>query len=197
MRNKLIYCFFIFVVVFQSYAYCGANFYLVVFEEGHYKEKEDELYSARVAVYKNSKRLRTNEEIKGSTLPNRFLYYVDKNRPIVEPGEYKFDVERSSKLGKALRLNGGKYVGTINPNPNKHNQYLADGIWIHSGRKKGPVKGSEGCLTINPGNWNEFMKLFPGPENWKKNGCKGKIVIKRLSGSRSNKPNSPLNLRIQ
>jgi len=197
MKSKLIYCFFILVVIFQSNAYCETKSYLVVFEEGYYKKKEYKLYEARVTVYQNNKKLRTNEELRGSTLPNRFLYYVDKNRPIVEPGEYRFDVERSSRFGKALRLNGGKYVETMNPNPCKHNQYIADGIWVHSGRKAGPVKGSIGCLTIDPNNWDEFIKLFPSAGDWKKEGFQGKIVIKRYSDNSSNKLSSPSNLRIR
>ena len=182
--------------MFEFNAYCEVKSYLVIFEEGYYKKKENKLYEAKVTVYQNDKRLRTNAEIIGSTLPNRFLYYVDKNRPVVEPGEYRFDVERSSKFGKALRLNGGRYVETMNPNPNKHNQYLADGIWVHSGRKKGPVKGSKGCLTINPKNWNEFIKLFPSVKDWKKFGFQGKILIRRSSNSNSNKLSPPSNLRI-
>ena len=197
MSSKLFYCLFLFVIMIQSNAYCEVKSYLVVFEEGYYKKKENKLYEARVTVYRNDKKLRTNEEVRGSTLPNRFLYYVDKNRPIVEPGEYRFDVERSSKFGKALRLNGGRHVETMNPNPNKHNQYLADGIWVHCGRKKGPVKGSKGCLTIDPKNWNEFIKLFPSVKDWKKFGFQGKILIKKGSNSNSKKLNPPSNLRIR
>lgn len=140
--------------MFNFNAYCEAKSYLVLFEEDYFKKEVDKLYKAKVEVYKNNKLLRTNKVIRGSTLPNRFLYYVDKNRPIVESGEYRFDVERSDNLGKALRLNGGRYVETLNPNPSKHNRNLANGIWVHCGRKKGPVKGSKGCLTIDPKNWN-------------------------------------------
>ena len=171
--------------------------YLVVFEEGYFEREKGRLYRAKVTVYKSGKELRARGEIRGSTLPNRFLYYLDKDRPVVAPGEYKFDVKCSGKFRKALCLNGGGYTDTINSNPSKQGKYVANGIWVHKGRTKGPVKGSEGCLTIDPGNWDEFIGLFPGAEEWKKRRCQGKIIITRDSDGWLNKPNSPSNPRIR
>lgn len=197
MKTKFtIYCLFLLIAIFNLNAYGAMKCYLVVFEEGYYEEKEGRLYGAKVTVYQGDKKLKTNQEIRGSTLPNRFLYYLDKNRPIVAPGEYKFNVKRSDKFTKALCLNEGSFIDTINPNPHNQNHYIANGIWVHKGRSKGPIRGSEGCITIDPKNWNEFIKLFPNVEDWKEKGYQGKIIITRDMSRNSNKPSSPSNLRI-
>ena len=172
----------------------GVKDYLVLFEEGFYEKNK--MYRARVTVYMNGKKLTTKREIKGSTLPNRFIYCVDKNRPVVATGEHRFDVSACDRFGKALLLNHGGYVQTLNPNPTKHGDHLATGIWIHSGRSSGPVKGSHGCLTIAPKHWKAFIALFPGPKEWKDTNCKGKIAITRRDETVFNGSERPVNLRI-
>ena len=195
MKFKLNIVFLLlFITAFELNAFAGMKSYLVAFEEEFYKDNQ--LYQARVMVYLNNKRLGTEKEIRGSTLPNRFLYYMDKNRPVVASGEHRFDIVSCAKFGKALRLNHGGYVQTMNPNPIKHGDRLATGIWIHKGKSSGPVKGSHGCLTIAPQNWKEFIKLFPGPKEWKKMNYQGKTTIIRNSKKASNRPDSPSNFRI-
>jgi hypothetical protein len=197
MKTKFtIFCLFLLIILFKLNAYGAMKCYLVVFEEGYYEEEEDQLYRAKVTVYQGDKKLKTKEEIRGSTLPNRFLYRLDKNRPIIASGEYKFDVKSSDKFSKALRLSEGGFIDTINPNPRNHNHYIANGIWVHKG-SKGPIRGSEGCITIDPKNWDEFIKLFPYAEDWKKKDYQGKIIITRDSDRSFNQPSSPSNLRIR
>lgn len=197
MKTKFtIYCLFLLSILFKLDASGEMKCYSVVFKEGYYEQEEGRLYGANVEVYKSNRKLKTKEEIRGSTLPNRFLYYIDKNLPIIASGEYRFDVESSHKFGKALRLNEGGCIDTINPNPNNHDQYLANGIWVHKGRRKDPIRGSKGCITIDPKNWDEFIRLFPDAEDWKKKNYQGKIIITRDLSGNSSKPSSPSNLRI-
>lgn len=189
-----IFCLFLLIIIFPLNAYCEKKSYVVVFEEGYYKNEGR--YRAKITVYHNNYKFKTKNEIRGSTLPNRFLYHTDKDRPIITSGEYRFDVKFSRKFRKALCLNGGGYIETINLNPHSQNKYLANGIWVHKGRGKSPVKGSEGCLTIAPDNWNEFMQLFPRAEDWKKKGYKGKIIITRGYAANPRRPSHPSNFRI-
>ena len=188
-----IFCLFL-LILFRFDAHAGVESYVVVFEERYYQE-DGQLYRAEVTVYKSGKKLKTHGEIRGSTLPNRFLYYMDKNRPIIAPGEYAFDIKNSRKFSKALILNNGGYTETVNPNPTQYNRYMANGIWVHKGRNKGPVKGSKGCLTIDSKNWDEFINLFPSAEDWKKRHCRGKIIITRNS-DRPIKPGIPSDFRF-
>ncbi len=50
-------------------------------------------------------------------------------------------------------------VPSIAPNPNNNNLSLITGAWIHRGGQNGT--GSQGCLTISPNNWNNFISNFP------------------------------------
>ncbi|MDY6972535.1 MAG: hypothetical protein SV775_09425 [Thermodesulfobacteriota bacterium] len=190
------YSFLLLISVFTLDANGGMESYLVVFEEGSFRQEASRLYRAKVTVFMGGKKLRTSEGIKGSTMPNRFLYYTDRDLPVIASGEYEFDVRYSRKFGKALCLNGGGFTDTVNPNPTKHGQYVANGIWVHKGRSKGPVKGSEGCLTIDPRDWDKFISLFPGAEEWKNRRCQGEIIIMRNSDAYFRRPSRPSNLRI-
>jgi hypothetical protein len=57
-------------------------------------------------------------------------------------------------------------VPTRGPNPNNGNKNFATGIRIHPGSRR--RTGSEGCLTIDPQFWDDFMRSI-GPS--------GKVTI--------------------
>ena len=126
------------------------------------------------------------------------VYNEDKKWPIIASGEYTFDVDHLmswTSQPKALIINGGAFVTTVNPNPNQNNQYKADKIWIHTGTREGVNRGSEGCLTINPDKWQSFIDLFPSRDEWVRGHYSGKLLL--LRGHESDSPPCPpRNVRI-
>ena len=58
-------------------------------------------------------------------------------------------------------MNGDGFVPTTAPNPNFPSQgSTANLIRVHSGYRN-TWKGSAGCMTINPAQWDSFMKTVP------------------------------------
>ena len=122
--------------------------------------------------------------VRGSTLPNPYWYYKDKSGksifqddkkwPIVAAGIYSFDVIDTTKwngsYNRALKINKGYFVPTVNKNPNRSNERKANKIWIHRGRRNGPNRDSEGCLTIHPDDWDTFQSYFPSQHEWESTG---------------------------
>lgn len=118
------------------------------------------------------------------------LHLFNEEWPIIISGEYSINVLYSSKLGKALIVNNGKKVRTENPNYNKHYSYEADGIWVHKGISySSGNKGSEGCLTIHPDDWKNFITKFPSKSEWETEGAVGMLWIFRLLGEGQEPPN--------
>jgi len=110
--------------------------------------------------------------------------------PVLWSGEYKFEpgVHKSgySPLGQpwVLKLFGkdytapydgrnslsgqepepfyrGGYIATINQNLNQGFNSYAAGINVHRGQRTSDLKRSEGCITISPDDWEDFIALFP------------------------------------
>jgi hypothetical protein len=51
-------------------------------------------------------------------------------------------------------------TATTGPNPNNPNKKpQMDGVWVHRGGVSGT--GAEGCLTIDPTQWPNFISNFP------------------------------------
>ena len=79
----------------------------------------------------------------------------------------------------------GGYIKTINKNINQKSLYIANGINVHHGRRDENLsspsssKYSNGCLTINPSDWEDFYKSLPNIEEWKNAGHLGTITIIR------------------
>jgi hypothetical protein len=81
----------------------------------------------------------------------------------------------------------------------KGHRFFADRIRIYRGRYDGPNRDSAGVLTIDPAQWDDFIKLFPI-------GSHGSIEVARglsftppsrcLKKTNSTEPSAPTNLRI-
>jgi RHS repeat-associated protein len=100
----------------------------------------------------------------GSTKPDPSRDICKKGCPEIESGTYPYFVDKfpyredvpEEKKYPAPRL------GTVPsqlPNPNNNNQKSMTGVWVHKGGRTST--GSEGCLTIDPKYWNDFMGNFP------------------------------------
>ena len=100
----------------------------------------------------------------GSTKP-------DPNRPACKPegcpeilpGTYPFKVEQFPRYPKpgqpqypAPRLGNDGTVPSRGPNPNQGGKSIITGTSLHKGGKRST--GSEGCLTLDPKYWDDFMK---------------------------------------
>ncbi len=101
----------------------------------------------------------------GSTRPDKKQPKCqDKNCPEVLPGTYPFTVEQfpydgnvpAEKKYPALRLGT---VPSREPNPNNHGKSEITGAWGHRGCRDRTC--SEGCLTLNPRFWDDFMSGLP------------------------------------
>ena len=111
------------------------------------------------------------------------LFQDDKKWPIVAAGIYSFDVIDTTKwngsYNRALKINKGYFVPTVNKNPNRSNERKANKIWIHRGRRNGPNRDSEGCLTIHPDDWETFQSYFPSQHEWESTASVGIVYIIR------------------
>jgi len=81
----------------------------------------------------------------------------NKNCPEILPGTYPYKSGIFPKPLPALRLGNDGTVPTRNPNPNQNGNKFATGVWFHIGWKPDQT-GSEGCLTLDPKYWNEFIR---------------------------------------
>jgi RHS repeat-associated protein len=104
-------------------------------------------------------------EHRGSTMPDsRQPACQNKNCPRILPGIHPFRVEmfphepRVSIMFK--RQYPALYLGTvptIEPDPNNGDQMEMNGAWLHHGL--GLIRnGSEGCPTLDPRYWDDFMR---------------------------------------
>lgn len=121
-----------------------------------------------------------------STCPNPFLpshpevSYKDAYGWI-SLGDYHYLFLYHPKFQHCLLLNEGKAVSCRYPNPNKHSTYygerLMNEIFIHKGAIGGTTntwRGSAGCITISPSDWEAFISVFhPGD--------KGIVTIKNFT----------------
>lgn len=128
----------------------------------------DGVYSQTVTLY-----CAKGKEIglfKGSSTPNPFKPTNPAKKgkdayPFIKSGLYP--VTHGFHKGKhALVLNNNGEVPTTDINPNFPKQGAnATYIHIHWGYKKS-WKGSAGCPTIDPLDWNEFLNLVPQGEGF-------------------------------
>jgi len=97
----------------------------------------------------------------------------NKNCPEILPGKYPFTMApfpRTPRPGRepipAPLLGNDGTVPTREPNPNNNNQNSATGVRIHPGlpSSKGRT-GSEGCLTLDPTFWDDFVKSIGSSGN--------------------------------
>lgn len=107
----------------------------------------------------------------GSSLPNE-----GSNNPTVQAGTYSFstDSHNSNLSGSypALTLNKKGDVPTIGANPNNPTgASTANHINIHFGWNYSQ-RGSAGCLTVAPADWEGFISNFPS-------GSSGNVIILR------------------
>lgn len=142
---------------------------LILFDE---KQKWSERgYGADVSIFE-IKDLEDDliEEFKGSTWPNPFDpsdYNIKTSDAYgaIEQGLYKaqyLSTAHNNEKGFNIRDNGE--IPTINTNPNQNGRMFADHVDIHSGYKD-TWRGSAACLTIHPGQWDNFCDLFEEKEN--------------------------------
>jgi hypothetical protein len=77
-------------------------------------------------------------------------------------------------------LVAGGFLRSITPNVAQGGKRLANGINVHDGRRSSTnEKDSEGCLTIDPRDWESFIAKLPSPEEWTRSGAKGNLWIIR------------------
>ncbi|KAF7787651.1 hypothetical protein PRUB_a5334 [Pseudoalteromonas rubra] len=101
----------------------------------------------------------------GSSTPNPYKPRNPNVRgtdayPQVQGGQY--DLTHGLHRGQpALSVNGDGFVPTTAPNPNFPQQgSTANFIRVHKGYSN-TWKGSAGCMTINPSQWDDFMNTVP------------------------------------
>ena len=85
-----------------------------------------------------------------------------------------FECVEHHKFGKCLLVNGGFPVASRVPNPNHGGAYIITEVFVHSGGhgcNNKRWRGSAGCLTIPPEDWDNFISLFEIGE-------KGHLTIK-------------------
>jgi hypothetical protein len=64
-------------------------------------------------------------------------------------------VKTSGDLRPALAVNGDNSVPVISNNPTKT---TSSGVNVHNGSTS--LRGSDGCLTIQPSDWRRFIQIF-------------------------------------
>jgi len=128
-----------------------------------------------------------------STCPNPYKK-VDDGPPrpwrsvyaMLAEGEYVYWCKKHDKFGKCLMLNNGQECPTINNNVNHGGRRVATGIFVHRGGL-GSVnpkwRGSKGCLTIAPEDWERFIGCFALGEV-------GRLVIRKMI------ENHPVDIKI-
>lgn len=134
-------------------------------------------------VFENFSKMKLKKIGLGGLRPLVDLFKDDKEWPIVSAGIYSFDVKDTSRWGgrysRALKVNHGLFVPTVNNNPNQSYKRKANGIWIHRGRKNAPNRDSEGCLTIHPDSWDTFQLFFPSQNVWEDTASVGTVYVVR------------------
>ena len=80
--------------------------------------------------------------------------------PTIAGGSYDISAAYRSKYnGTVLVVGNNGIVPTDGPNPNQGYQSFATGVYVHTGYLSGTF--AEGCLTISPGSFNQFISQFP------------------------------------
>lgn len=98
----------------------------------------------------------------GGLRPLVSVFKEDKKYPIIMSGIYKFKTVKHNRYNpRALILEEGGFVPTFNANPNQGGAFIANEIFVHKGRHTGVNRDSAGCITIDPEEWDSFIKLFP------------------------------------
>lgn len=109
----------------------------------------------------------------GSIKPDPKQDNCKKGCPTIESRSYDFvrdDFPKTLKRADQTRY-PALFIGTVPTtasNPNNNNTRSAKGVWIHKGYKDRTC--AEGCLTIDPTDWEKFMKNFP-------KGSTGKVIV--------------------
>ena len=87
----------------------------------------------------------------------------------VAPGEYDGEViDGHPRFGKCIEINGGGRVATRNQNLNHGGERYATEVFIHHGfPPPDDWRGSAGCLTISPSEFEKFIALFSAGEKVK------------------------------
>ncbi|EJL6392778.1 hypothetical protein NMR79_004254 [Vibrio vulnificus] len=137
------------------------NTWKVIFaEDGTTKDK---VYTQNVTIIDSKGKVLGT--FKGSTTPNPFKPSEPTVKgmdayPYVSAGTYKL-THGTHKGIPALVVNDNKFVPTQNENPNFPDYgKRANFIHVHWGYKT-TWKGSAGCPTIHPGQWNDFLAKVP------------------------------------
>lgn len=119
----------------------------------------------------------------GSTCPNPYKLN-NQGLPIpwkllygwIAFGTYKAACVDHKKFGKCLMINGGKEVPSKTPNPAHGGQMILTELFVHRGAIDSVNKkwrGSRGCLTVAPDEWDRFIK------NWETNES-GMLIIEEF-----------------
>ena len=96
----------------------------------------------------------------------------------------------------------GIWLSTINKNNQHAMKKIAAGINIHDGRRSRDYRDSEGCLTIHPDDWDQFIHKLPNINSWKSEGHTGEVIVIRkheepAEESVAETPTPPSSLRIR
>jgi RHS repeat-associated protein len=120
------------------------------------------IYGASVYVYDDQ----TGDMFgpyKGSTEPDQSRKACTKGCPQVSEGRFSYkpglfpsNPRPNQTRYRALRLGT---VPSLAPNPNNGGRSAITGTWVHRGGRSST--GSEGCLTIDPLDWADFISRFP------------------------------------
>lgn len=114
----------------------------------------DDLYNAQVVVTDNNGK---KYKFAGSTFP-------DSGSSPIKQGEYIY-TNRYGHKGKNGRIPGLNLGEIINGEFDRGIGWLPTAnrkrmINVHKGRKYGYKRGSDGCITIHPDQWESFSSLF-------------------------------------
>jgi len=116
----------------------------------------------------------------GSTCPNPYKTLEIGRKPWtklygwIDNQTTTFECVEHDRYGKCLLINSGFPVASRVPNPNHDGAYIITEVFVHTGAHKSNNKrwrGSAGCLTIPPEDWDNFISLFEIGE-------KGHLTIK-------------------
>jgi len=83
----------------------------------------------------------------------------DKTYGYIALGTYAWELWNSDKYGDCILINQGGRCESRIPNINHNNELWSDELLIHSGWSDS-WRGSAGCITIPPKNWDNFISNF-------------------------------------
>lgn len=81
---------------------------------------------------------------------------------LIDYGQYKGQVVNHTKYNKCIIINEGGSVPTVNSNKKHNGEKWAMGIFIHKGGGENERywRGSMGCITLDPIEYDKFIDLF-------------------------------------